>query len=215
MNNHIPIASGLGSSAAARLGGILLAYKVIGRKINVDEVLKIGVKLEGHPDNIVPALLGGLCVSTMVNNEVKYVKLPAPKLKAVIVNPYFELETKKARKALPKKIKFSDAVFNVSRAVVMLAAIEQGKFEMLRFCMEDKLHQPYREKFIFGMRKVFEKAYRSGAYGAAISGAGPSLIALSSINKADKIGKIMKDNWKKLGINSRFYILDFDNSGAK
>jgi len=215
INNYIPIASGLGSSAAARLGGILLAYKIMGLKANIDEVLKLGAELEGHPDNIVPALVGGLCVSMVADKQIKYIKLSVPRMKAVIANPYFELKTKKARKALPKNIPFSNAVFNVSRSLVMLSALQKNRFDLLKDAMEDKMHQPYREKLVPGMKNVFNSAYTSGAYGAALSGAGPSIVAFCSINKAEKVAGNMTHAWKMSGINSRSYILDFDKSGAK
>ncbi|MBN1622660.1 MAG: homoserine kinase [Endomicrobiales bacterium] len=213
--NSIPIASGLGSSAAARLGGILAAYGIIGRRINFDEILPLAVKMEGHPDNAVPALAGGLCISILNKKGIKYIKLNPPKMKVVLCVPYFEVSTEKARKILPKKVLLQDAVFNISHSAIILAAIIKKNYEMLGMGMKDKLHQPYRKKLVPGLERVISSAEKAGAYGSSLSGAGPSVLSFCPINKAEKVGKSMMQTWKKMRINSRYFILDFDSQGAK
>lgn len=212
--NNIPLAAGLGSSAAARLSGIIVGYRILGRKISCNEVLSLGMKLEGHPDNLVPAMIGGLCVSALVDGNIRYIRLKSPKIKVVVCIPYFELPTVKARKILPKTVPFKNAVFNVSRSMMTLASLMRNRFDMLNFAMQDRLHQPYRQKLIPGMRQVMESARACDAYGVALSGAGPSILAFSSISKAEKIGRSMRSAWKQFGINSRSLILDFDKYGA-
>lgn len=215
LNNRIPLASGLGSSAAARLGGILVANALTDKKLSDDDLLLLGVKLEGHPDNVVPAMRGGLCVSAFTGKEVTCVKLPFPGIKAVLCTPDFELSTDKTRKVLPKQVSFSSAVFNASRVALFLSAFQTKNYKLLSLAMQDKLHQPYREHLIPGMGKIIEGAMNSGAYGVALSGAGPSMLAFASKEKAQKVGQAMQSKWKQFSVPSTCRILDVDNKGAE
>ncbi|MCX5782460.1 MAG: homoserine kinase [Elusimicrobia bacterium] len=215
MKNNIPIGSGMGSSAAAHLSGILAANEIIGRKLNKDEIISLGVGFEGHSDNIVSALLGGFCISVLNGGNIKYLKLKTPKLKAVVSSPDFQLPTEKSRKVLPKKVSLSQAVFNCERLSLLVSALQNGSFEMLSTAMEDKIHQPYRARFIPGMKKIFETAINAGAYGAALSGSGPSIIALCDNKSGAKIGRSIEKVWKKYKVKSKYFILDFDKEGAK
>jgi homoserine kinase len=212
--NRIPLSSGLGSSAAARLGGLLAAYAVAGKKYTAAEILAVGVRLEGHPDNIVPALAGGICAA-VDGPVISYVRMDPPSLKAVVCHPAFALPTEKARRVLPRYVPIADVVYNVSRTALFMAAITAQRYDCLSIAMDDRLHQPYRKKLIPGMDEVFSAARKKGAYGVAISGAGPSLIALTSSSKAVAVGAAMQDAWKKRSIASRIFILDFDTEGAK
>ncbi|MGA2089856.1 MAG: homoserine kinase [Endomicrobiales bacterium] len=212
--NRIPLSSGLGSSAAARLGGLLAAYAVTGKKYTPAEVLAVGVRLEGHPDNIVPALAGGICAA-VDGPEISYVRLDPPPIKAVICHPAFELPTEKARRLLPAQVPIADAVYNISRTALFMAAITARRYDCLRVAMDDRLHQPYRKKLIPGMDEVFSAARRKGAYGVAISGAGPSLIALADPSQAPAVAAAMQKAWKTRSIASRTFIFDFDTAGAR
>jgi homoserine kinase len=213
--NNIPICSGLGSSAAARLGGIIAAYKLLKRKINFQEVLGLAIKLENHPDNIVPALAGGLCVSALAGGEVKFIKFAPPALKAVVCTPEFFIDTTKARAILPKIHKLQDTVFNCQRVGLLVSALLSKRFDLIKFAIEDRIHQPYREKLIKGMSRIFDAAYAAGAYGVALSGSGPSILALTDRARAKKVASAMKNTWARLGTQSRAYILDFSGSGCK
>ncbi len=216
LTNRIPLARGLGSSAAARLGGIVAANEICGRKLSEDEVIQIVSKLEGHPDNVVPSFFGGLCVCNFNGKNVKYAKLKMPSdLKAVLCIPDFELSTNKARNILPKTIPHKDAVFNSSRVALFMSAIIQKKYELLSIAMEDKLHQPYRKKLIPGMYDVFNFAKKSGAYGVCISGSGPTILAVSRQRSAIKIGKAMQKTFLKHNVKSKYIICDFDNEGIR
>ncbi|OIO76547.1 MAG: homoserine kinase [Elusimicrobia bacterium CG1_02_37_114] len=216
--NNIPVARGLGSSASAIIGGLVCANKLCGDKLSKDEIIKIATELEGHPDNVIPALLGGLCISYKQKDtgKIRYVRLDLPTgLVAVLCIPEFELSTEKARKILPKKISMSDAVFNCSRVALLINALTKKKYELLSVAMEDKLHQPYRAKLIGGMDNVFRTAVESGAFGAALSGAGPAILAFVSPGKAKRVGQEMVRVWRKNRVSSKYAILGFDNVGAQ
>jgi len=225
--NRIPLARGLGSSAAARIGGLVAANKICRNKLTVNEILKIATELEGHPDNVVPAFFGGLCVSIpyirtvqgeLDKKEVNYVKLKFSKdLNAVVCIPKLTISTEKARKILPERVPLGDAVFNSSRVALLISALSQRRYDLLKLAMEDKLHQPYRKKLIPGFDKILENAYRAGALGVALSGSGSTMLAISDKQSAvsERIGQVMVKVFKKEGIKSKYLILDADTQGVK
>lgn len=215
MKNNIPLRSGLGSSAAAWLGGILAGNEITGGRLSAKDIIALGVKCEGHPDNIVPAFVGGLCISGIIKGCPEYIKLKAPQMKAVICNPDFELSTTQARNVLPQQLTLPAAVFNLSRLAFFMGSLQTKQYNLLAAGMEDKLHQPAREHLVPGMSKVLNTAIEKGAYGAALSGAGPSLIALCSADKAENVAASMVKKWKQYKISSRYFILDFESNGAK
>jgi len=177
-NNQIPVARGLGSSAASTAAGLILGNQLSGNRLDADTLIELGTQMEGHPDNIVPAILGGMTISYLQEDaRVQYIQLGFPeKLRMVVMVPDFILPTKEAREVLPESVELKDAVFNVSRLM-------SEKLDHLKFAVQDKLHQPYREKLIPGMKEIFEDAYKSGARAVFLSGAGSTLIAL--IDKDD------------------------------
>ena len=177
---RIPVARGLGSSAAMVAGGILAANADLGKPYDRRKLLQIGTKLEGHPDNLAPALFGGLTASMTedgVPDTVRY--LPAPDLRFVVCVPDFELSTAKARKALPETVPLADAVYNLSHGTVLLKAMETGDKQVIRRAMRDRLHQPCRVGLIPEYEAVRAAAEEAGALGFCISGAGPTLLALT------------------------------------
>src|SRR3989339_534541 len=209
LTNRIPLTKGLGSSATARLAGIIAANKISGNKLSEKEIIDLATKFEGHPDNIVPAFYGGLCVCNYDEKNVIYTKINMPgNLKAVFCIPDFEVLTDKARKILPKKIPHKDAVFNSSRVALFLTAIIQKKYELLNIAMDDRLHQPYRKKLIPGVDKVFNAANKAGAFGASISGSGPTILAISNKSLANRIGKSMQKAFSEHRINYKFIVCD-------
>ncbi len=224
LTNRIPLASGLGSSAATTLGGLLLANKICYNKLSDEEILKLAVKIEGHPDNIIPAFAGGFCICYGDDNLSKtaYAKLEMPAdLRAVLCIPEFEFKTAYARKILPKKAPLKSAVFNLSRSALFICALLKKNYKLFDSAMEDALHQRYRGKYIPGIDDVFRAAKKSGASGVCISGSGPTIIALSSEVKGEKlkvkserIGTAMKKAFASRGIKSRVIICDFDKKGA-
>lgn len=215
MKNDIPMARGLGSSAAAIVAGLVAANIATGEQLTKQDILELATSLEGHPDNVAPAIFGGICISAMAGEEVHSLKiLPPKKLHLVVAVPEFGLSTKAARQVLPKMLPFKDAVFNVGRASLLVAAISQGEFKLLGHALEDKIHQPYREKLIPGMTEVFDAAVSAGALGAAISGAGSCLVAFAE-NNLEAIGEAMVAAFLINGINAQCLVLDIDTQGAK
>jgi homoserine kinase len=225
--NRIPLASGLGSSAAAILTGLLGANTLLGSPLINEEILNMAVEMEGHPDNLAPALLGGLVVSTLEEGKVVARKLTiaadfvssgsgraASPLHLTVVLPEFSLPTKRARAVLPDQVPIKDAVRNISRAVLLAEAFRAGDLDLLGQAMSDALHQPYRLPLIPGAREAMEAAKGAGASSVALSGAGPSLIAFSAMHDADP-GKAMKQAFESAGLTTRIFELKISEHGAQ
>jgi homoserine kinase len=210
--NHIPIGSGLGSSAAATLTGLLAANALTGSTLSQEDILVLATEIEGHPDNIAPALLGGLIVSTQGEGKVIARKLPIAPLSITVVVPDFRFPTRRARKALPHQVKMKDAVHNISRAVLVAEAFRTGDLSLLREAMSDALHQPYRLPLIPGARAAMRAVQAEGA-AVALSGAGPSLIAFSSQAEAG-LGEAMKRAFKNAGLHARIFPLRVCEEGG-
>ena len=184
----VPLSRGLGSSATAIVGGLLGANYLAGNPLSKTEVRDMAIAIEGHPDNVVPALLGNcqLSVGEMGNWQIS----PIPwhqDIIPVVAIPNFELSTAKARQVLPTKINLKDAIFNISRMGLLLRALETNNPEWLTTALTDKLHQPYRQKLITGYAEVQSAAIAAGAYGLVISGAGPTLLALTNRVRAGAV----------------------------
>jgi homoserine kinase len=212
--NRIPLARGLGSSAAARLGGLVAANKLCGSRIPDAKIIRMVTELEGHPDNVIPSFVGGLCVCSYNDGDVKFTKINMPSdLKAVVCIPEFEVSTDGARKILPDKVSRRDAVFNLGRAALFVTAVVTKKYDLLDTAMEDKLHQPYRKKLIPGLDDVFKAARAAGALGVCISGSGPSILAVTRAGNANAAGERMQKVFFAHKIKSRFVACDFDNRG--
>lgn len=216
LKNRIPLARGMGSSAAARLGGILAANALCGSVLSQTQILNLATELEGHPDNVTPALFGGLCISAIQDGEVQFIKLKPPKrLSGVVCVPEFELSTKKARSVLPKKISHADAVHNVSRVSLLLGALTNRSYPLLKMAMEDRLHQNFRKPLIPGFDQVVKNGYEAGAYGIALSGAGPSIFAFVSDSKAAEVGQAMEKGFLKFNHPAKSLALKFSAAGAQ
>ncbi|HSB68792.1 MAG TPA: homoserine kinase [Candidatus Methylomirabilis sp.] len=216
MLNRIPLSRGLGSSSAAALGGVAAAAELAGASLTPEALLDLALPLEGHPDNITPALLGGLTVATVVDGRVRCVKLPVPEgLSAVAVIPEFHLSTAKARRALPPTVPRADAVFNVGRVALLLAAMQSGRLDLLREAVRDRLHQPYRAPLVPGMDAVLAEGEAAGALGCFLSGAGPTLLALTTGDGA-AIGERMTRRWmQQASVTARVLSLPIDREGLR
>ena len=218
MKNNVPISRGLGSSSAAIVAGLVAANEILCAPLNRQQLLKIATELEGHPDNVAPALFGGFTVSVMENGEVQTFSFqPRIKLKLIVAVPDFELSTRLARKVLPRNVAMKDAIFNVSRASMLIAALLEGREDLLPLALNDALHQPYRKKLVPGMSEVFDAAKAAGALGAVISGAGSCLIAFTTARARleEKISSAMVESFKAHGVKARSLILDVDRRGAQ
>jgi homoserine kinase len=216
--NRIPLGSGLGSSAAAVLTGLLAANALLASHLSEQEILDLAVEIEHHPDNAAAALYGGLVVSTLAAGRVLARKIPietsAPPLCIIVVTPQFDFPTRKARALLPTHISRTDAVYNMSRAVLMTQALGRGDLVLLGKVMDDRLHQPYRLPLIPGARDAMQAAKLAGATAVALSGAGPSLIAFSE-NKDPQIGEAMKAAFDSAGLGARVFELGVSQHGAQ
>jgi homoserine kinase len=216
MVNRIPLSRGLGSSSAAVLGGVAAAAVLAGRSLAPEAVLGLALPYEGHPDNITPALLGGLTVATLVEGGIRCVKLPVPPtLQAVAVIPEFHLATAKARQVLPPTVPRADAVFNVGRVALFLAALQTGRLDLLREGTQDRLHQPYRAPLVPGMAEVLAEGEAAGALACFLSGAGPTLLALVE-GDGGEVGVRMAERWKeRAGVRARALLLPIDHDGMR
>lgn len=177
---NIPVSRGLGSSATCIVGGLVGANALCGAPLNGKELFDMAVEMEGHPDNVAPAMFGGLVVSLGTRDENLYIKKTvAPQFNFYAAIPDFTLSTAEARRAIPKKIYHKDAVYNVSRASMTCLALCDGHPELLKESMKDKLHQPYRIPLIAHYDEVTRAAEDFGALSACISGAGPTILMIS------------------------------------
>jgi len=215
--NEIPIARGLGSSASAIIGGIVGAARFYKVDLTNQEMLELALTLEGHMDNITPALIGGLTLAYKTDQEeIKWTRIKTPlDLRVVVAIPEFTLNTKEMRKALPQKVTLSEAVFNLNRSALLVNALQNSDWEVLAEAMEDRLHQPYRAPFIPGIEDMFSKIKKTGLAGVALSGSGPSVVSLTKKGREETIGKIMKDAFLNAGITCRILVLEVDLDGTK
>lgn len=183
--NRVPMSRGLGSSSACLVAGLLGANHLLGAPMDQDSLLNLAAALEGHPDNVAPAMLGGLVTSAVEEGKVYSVSVPVnEEFKFVALIPEKPLPTAHARSVLPESVSRSDAVYNLSRAALMTSALFSGNFEKLKIATGDRLHQPYRLGLIKGGDAAFRIARELGAYGVYISGAGSTIMAI--IDKNDK-----------------------------
>jgi len=213
--NRIPLARGLGSSGTAIIGGLMAASVTSGANLTRDDMLDMAAGMDGHPDNVAASIFGGIVIASPTEQGVTCMKFLPPKpVDVVIVVPDFHLLTSDARAVLPASVDLQTAVFNISRASLLVSALATGDFRLLGIATDDKLHQPCREKLVPGMRDVFRAARSAGENVAvALSGAGPSIVALCADNSA-RIGESMRQAFLKHNINSRVMTLDIDEEGA-
>ncbi|WP_295635353.1 homoserine kinase [uncultured Mitsuokella sp.] len=218
MENRVPLSRGLGSSATAIVAGLTAANALIGNPFNRRELLQFATDIEGHPDNVAPAIFGGFTVNAVTNGRVDcFSFLPRFRMKFVVAVPNFPLSTRMARKVLPTEVPMKDAIFNIGRASMLVAALTRGNERYLRLGLDDALHQPYRAELIPGMYDVFKAARKAGAAGATLSGAGPCLIAyvLERRHAEEKVGQAMLEAFKKHDVEARILTLDLDTHGAQ
>lgn len=198
--NHIPLGRGLGSSAAAVVGGLVAANTLSHQPLSPEELLALAYALEGHPDNVAPALLGGCQVAVTYDSQVRAVPVPLPAgLEAIIFIPAFPMPTPESRLIIPQKVDLKDAVFNVSRTALLVAALATDKLEHLALATQDRLHQPARAKLLPAMGSLFDAALKAGARGVFLSGGGSAVVALSRGNN-DEIAHAMAQAAAQRGV---------------
>lgn len=211
----VPLSRGLGSSSTAIVGGIVGANALAGSPLNGDDLAALANELEGHPDNVVPALRGGMQVAAMANGRLQICPLPwHESVVPVVIIPEFEVSTADARRVLPGQYSRSDAVFNTAHVALLLQGIATGNGDWISGGMGDRIHQPYRKKLIPGYEDVHRAALRAGAWGLVISGAGPTLLALSPPDAANTVREAMEKAWAPQKFESKAYCLQIDTKGA-
>ena len=214
---QVPVSRGLGSSSTAIVAGLTAANALAGNPLSKEELVTEAARIEGHPDNVAPAILGGITVNVMEKGKVESLKLSLAKpLKLVVLVPALPLPTSKARAALPEKIAHKDAVYNVSRAALLVGSLMSGDYHFLGTALEDRLHQPYRLPLIPGAAEALEAARQAGAYNGIISGAGSTLLAyVPAEADARKIGEAMKKPFAQRQMETTLHFLDIDPEGAR
>jgi homoserine kinase len=221
-HNNVPCGSGLGSSSTAVIAGLVFAHAIARRELtceNVDTlkraVLSRAVEIEGHGDNVVPALMGGLVVVTRsANGRLLTHKVPMPNQRVVVCVPDFAFLTSKSRAVLPPALPRSDAIYNIGHAVMIIEALRTGDLKLLSKALDDKMHEPYRFPAIPGAIEAREAALDSGAIASCLSGAGPGILSFVE-NNHERVGEAMKTCFAEAGLNARYWILDTNENGTE
>lgn len=213
--NRIPPGRGMGSSSSAIIGGLLIGDALTGSKMSKEDMLSLATEIEGHPDNVAPALLGGLTISIMADGKTMTNIIPVDgELSFITVSPDVEVFTEDARAVLPEEIAYKSAVFNVSRVSFLVSSLVTKQYDRLKYGLQDKLHVPYRIGLIPGGEAVLQAAEQAGALGATISGSGSTLIAFAT-EREEAIMNAMIGEFKAHGIASEGHILKCWNEGAQ
>lgn len=218
IQSQIPIARGLGSSASVIVGGLLAANELLGHPADEVALLSIASEVEGHPDNITPAIVGGLVLSSQEDDgSIIYRKLDWPDEWAITVCvPDYELSTDISRSVLPKEVPFEDAVFNAKRLGMFVQAVNTKDAELMKYALQDRLHQQYRMKLVPGLSKIIENLrHEENVLGCVLSGAGPSILIISYKNNLDKIKSIVKETWDDMNVKVNIMTLPVEKNGAQ
>ncbi|WP_409341637.1 homoserine kinase [Paenibacillus sp. MBLB4367] len=218
MQSEIPLTRGLGSSASAIVGALVAANALAGNPLSKDKLLQMATSLENHPDNVGASLFGGLVVAKWDGTRADLIRLePDKRLEVLVAIPEFQLLTEKARHVLPKEVPMKDAVYNLSHSSLLVAALSTGRLDMIRHAMKDALHQPYRSGLIPGMGQILREAVDHGALGIALSGAGPTLLALvdAENDRKQELEKYLIDTLGKEGVTAHTMWLKPDLQGAE
>ena len=212
----VPPARGLGSSATAIVAGLVGANALVGEPLSREKLLELAIDIEGHPDNVVPSLLGGLCMTAKAASQRwRVVRCEwTSTVKAVVAIPSIRLSTSEARRAMPKAIPVSDAVVNLGALTLLLQGLRTGNGDLISDGMHDRLHEPYRWRLIKGGDQVKQAAMDAGAWGCAISGAGPSVLALCAEDKGMAVSRAMVRAWETAGVASRAPVLNVQTTGS-
>ena len=216
IKQDIPISRGLGSSSSCIVAGLIGAFALMNMEINRDEILSLAVDIEGHPDNVCPAIFGGLVSTIMVDNKKPLYNCVEVKdgIKFIALIPRFKLSTEKARAILPKEVLFGDCIYNVGRAALLISCFSNGNYALLKEATKDRIHERFRSKLIDNFDKVYNKSLELGALSCFLSGAGPTLIAIVD-NKDISFVSNFTNFMKEQNINWDIKELKIDKHGAK
>ncbi len=217
IHSQIPIARGLGSSASVIVGGLIAANELLGRPADEAALLSIATEVEGHPDNVTPAIVGGLTITSSEDDgSIVYRKLDWPEdWNITICIPEYELATDISRSVLPKEVPMQDAVYNAQRMGMFVQAVHTKDSALMKLALKDRLHQPYRMKLVPGLEKIAEKLkHEENVLGCVLSGAGPSILIISEKNNLDKIKSTVKEVWNDLNLKADIISLPVETQGA-
>ena len=217
IKTNIPIARGLGSSAAVIVGGLMAANELLGRPADEAALLSIATEIENHPDNITPAVVGGFVVSSLEEDgSVVYSKMNWPKdWNITVCIPDYELSTSIARSVLPEKVPMKDAVYNLKHTAMLVQAVNTHDEKLMKIALNDRLHQQYREKLIPGLKEIKDALkHEENVLGVVISGAGPAILVISYGNNLDKIRETVSKVWLDLNVKSKILTLQVEENGA-
>ena len=218
IQSQIPIARGLGSSAAVIVGGLMAANKLLGSPADEAALLSIATEVEGHPDNVAPAILGGFVLASQEDDgTITYKKLSWPsEWDITVCIPDFELSTNIARSVLPQSVPLQDAVYNSKHLGMLIAAVETKDEKLMKAALHDKLHQPYRAKLVPGMEEIMEAfKHEDGIIGTVLSGAGPTMLVISHNYDLDKIKSKVREIWEGQSIKTDIRTLKVEPNGAE
>lgn len=212
---RIPVARGLGASAALRAAGLVGANALMGEPFSTDQLLALGANLEGHADNMAPALFGGLQVVVREGGGWRHLAVPLPdELQVVLFVPDFEMPTRESRQRLPKRLSRDDAVFNTGRAALLVAALTQGRWELLDVATQDRLHQPARAQIFSALDDIIAAAKEAGAHAAYLSGAGSTVAAFATA-RVERVARQMRRAASARGFSGRSLITRPSDEGAR
>ncbi len=217
IKTNIPVARGLGSSASVIVGGLVAANELLGKPADNAVLLSIAAEVEGHPDNVTPAMFGGFCLSSIEDDgSVVYSKIAWPEnWKVTVLIPDYELDTRIARSVLPESISVSDAAFNIRKCAMIIDAVYRKDSELMKKALKDKLHQPYREKLINGFKELQELLQnKEDILGCVISGAGPTILVISENDGFEKVENEIRQIFEDLNVNCDIRTYDIENEGT-
>lgn len=216
MTNRIPIGRGLGSSAAAIAGGVVAANEWAGAAFSQDKLLALATELEGHPDNVSAALLGGLTIVVQEGKNISVARVSPPRgWRTILFIPGHALSTKYARDILPLQVPREDAVYNIGRAALLVRAFSEGDARQLDLATGDRLHEPYRAHLVPGMDALCQAGRRAGAHGVALSGAGPSMIAFAAAEQeAKRVARAFERCARAIKLQGEVRIAGLSSRGA-
>ena len=217
VKTQIPISRGLGSSASVIVGGLIAANKLLGNPADEKVLMSIATEIEGHPDNITPAFIGGMTMASWEEDgSVVYRKLPwNDEWKLMVCVPDYELNTEISRSVLPKEVPMSSAVYNLKRSAMFVDALYNKDEELLKLALKDKLHQPYREKLIPGLADIMNNLkHTNGVIGTVLCGAGPSVLVIYNGIGASEIKETVTSSWNYFNVKSNFLNLPIEKEGA-
>ena len=218
IQSQIPITRGLGSSAAVIVGGLIAANKLLGSPADETALLSIATEIEGHPDNVAPAILGGFVLASQEDDgSIVYRKLNWPnEWDITVCIPDFELSTNIARSVLPESVPMQDAIFNTKHLAMLIDAVNTKDEKLMKVALHDKLHQPYREKLVPGMKEIMEAfKHEDGVLGCVLSGAGPTMLIISHKYDLDKIKSTVKEIWEPQSVKVDIRTLKVEQNGAE